>query len=164
MVLRGGSPAIHKLGDIGREIDDYIQIHSETDEYYIGNFVEGYGFIDVKYHKSDCRNLTQDEINKMNKKCYSINGNIIGKYRLDNDGNIIPWTDEELNEKLNRFIIGEIVMIKRSNGEWTEGIVKNIMPFGVYIEVDMPQGKGYKFIIEDKYDTYIKRMKIYINN
>jgi len=66
MMLKANSPAIHKLGDIGRNIDDKIRIHSEDESHYIGSFEEGYGFINVKFNKSDCRLLTQEEREKLN--------------------------------------------------------------------------------------------------
>jgi len=44
MILKANSPAIHKLGNIGRNIDDKIRIHSEDDIHYIGSFEEGFGF------------------------------------------------------------------------------------------------------------------------
>lgn len=89
MVLKGGSSALHILGDIGRKEDDYIRVHKEDDTYYIGNFEEGFGFIDVKFQKSDCRNLTQPEIDDLNKKWFAINGQALYKINLDNEGNIV---------------------------------------------------------------------------
>lgn len=62
MVLLGGRPAIHKLGNIGREDNDYIRVFEEDEECYIGNFAEGFGFIDVKFKKEDCRSLTKEEV------------------------------------------------------------------------------------------------------
>ena len=35
MILKGGSPAIHKLGDIRREEDDLIYVKSETQDHFI---------------------------------------------------------------------------------------------------------------------------------
>ncbi len=88
MVLNGGSPAIHLLSNIGREDDAYIRVHDEDNEYYIGNFEEGYGFIDVKFRKQDCRPLTLDEIEDLNKKWFAINGHRLYKIQLDKNGNI----------------------------------------------------------------------------
>ena len=86
MVLKGGSSAIHKLGNIGRKEDDWIDVKSEDGEYYIGNFSEGFGFIDVKFRKSDCRNLTPEEIEECNGKWFTINGRLLSKIRLDSNG------------------------------------------------------------------------------
>lgn len=59
MVLKGGSPAMHILGDIGREEDSFIRVGEEHDDYYIGVFEEGFGFINVKFNKADVRPLNQ---------------------------------------------------------------------------------------------------------
>ena len=64
MILKGGSPAQHKLGPIGREKDNFIVVYGETDDFYIGEFVTGYGFFDVKFRKVDCRDLTQEDIDE----------------------------------------------------------------------------------------------------
>lgn len=58
--------AIHKLGDISRDEEDLCLIHSENKESYIGSWVTGYGFIEVKFPKETTRDLTQDEIEKYN--------------------------------------------------------------------------------------------------
>jgi len=89
MMLKANSPAIHKLGDIGRKCDDKIRIHSEDDTHYIGSFEEGYGFIDVKFNKSDCRPLTQAEREKLNGCWYGINGNPLYRIYVDEEGNIV---------------------------------------------------------------------------
>lgn len=62
MVLKGGSPAIHKLGDIRREEDDWVWVREETEDQYIGQFVEGLGFFGVKFNKTDVRPCTKDEV------------------------------------------------------------------------------------------------------
>lgn len=64
MKLLGHRDALHQLGYIGRpdskEIE-YIHINSEKDDYLIGNFVEGLGFINVHFPKHQCHDLTQVE-------------------------------------------------------------------------------------------------------
>ena len=89
MILKGNSPAIHKLGDIRREDDDYIRIHKETETHYIGSFEEGFGFIDVEFKKEDCRQLTEEERKELNGKWYSINGTPLYRIYVDEEGNII---------------------------------------------------------------------------
>lgn len=89
MVLLGGRPAKHKMGDIGRTEDDFIRVFSEDDTYYIGNFAEGFGFIDVKYKKEDCRNLTKEEVDDLNGKWIGINGNPYYQISIDYDGNVV---------------------------------------------------------------------------
>lgn len=56
--------AWHKLGYVGRpesNVKEYILIHHEKDDYYIGSFIEGFGFINVHFLKEDCINLTDQE-------------------------------------------------------------------------------------------------------
>lgn len=66
MFIRKGGKAIHQLGDISRDYynAELINVDSEEDEYYIGNFCEGFGFIGVKFKKSDCRKATQEEVDR----------------------------------------------------------------------------------------------------
>jgi len=111
MVLKGGSPALHKLGDIGRKQDDLIRVHSETDTHYIGNFEEGYGYIDVKFKKEDCRPLNEEERKELNGSWFGINGLPMYRMYVDEEGNMISGkgtmiqgvidtiTDSEGNQK-----------------------------------------------------------------
>lgn len=85
MILKGGSPAIHILGDIGRDADDFIIVKSETEDHFIGNFVEGFGFMDVRFRKDDCRPLTPGEIEKLNNSQIQLGG-IKYKMRVDSEG------------------------------------------------------------------------------
>lgn len=63
-LLKKGADAIHKMGNIKRDSFDaeLIVVHFEDEECYIGNFAEGFGFIDVKFKKSDCRLAIDDEL------------------------------------------------------------------------------------------------------
>lgn len=63
-LLKKGGSAIHKTGDISRDAYDaeLIQIFKEDENYLIGNFVEGFGFVAVKFLKSDCRLATEKEL------------------------------------------------------------------------------------------------------
>jgi hypothetical protein len=85
LILKGGSPVIHKLGDISRDEDDLIYVKSETQELFIGNFVEGFGFAEVQFQKSDCRPLTSSEIEKLNNSRIQLGG-IRYKMRVDSEG------------------------------------------------------------------------------
>jgi len=89
IILKSNSPAIHLLGDIRREEDDYIRIHKETKTHYIGNFEEGFGFINVEFKKEDCRPLTEAERKELNGKWYSISGTPLYRIYVDEEGNIV---------------------------------------------------------------------------
>ena len=131
MMLKANSPAIHKLGNIGRDIDDKIRIHSEDENYYIGSFEEGYGFINVKFNKSDCRSLTLEERENLNGSWYGINGTPLYRIYVDEEGNVVNGkvltvkgvinkvTDSLGNDKHSNFInlsveFGEDILIGRS--------------------------------------------------
>ena len=64
--------AIHKLGDLSRE-EDICIITDEDDDNYIGMWVTGYGFGNVKFAKSSTRELTPEEIEKYNSMYVQIN-------------------------------------------------------------------------------------------
>jgi len=67
--------AIHKLGDISRDKPDLCVIHSQDEENYIGNWVCGFGFIDVKFPKETTRDLTDEEILEWSGRGLAINSN-----------------------------------------------------------------------------------------
>ena len=49
--------ALHKLGDISRNPADLCVIDRENKENFIGNWVTGYGFIDVNFQRRQHGNL-----------------------------------------------------------------------------------------------------------
>jgi hypothetical protein len=64
MVL-GGTPATHKLGDIGRDEDDVFVVHEERGDILIGNWLEGFGFVHVEVPRDRTRKLTHAEADKL---------------------------------------------------------------------------------------------------
>jgi len=59
--IRMGTTAIHWLGDISREKPSYFIYDDEDNENYYGSWVEGYGFINVRFPKASTRDLTREE-------------------------------------------------------------------------------------------------------
>jgi hypothetical protein len=53
--------AHHKLGDISRIVPDLAYVTDEDDEAYIGQWVEGFGYINVRFPKATTRELTDAE-------------------------------------------------------------------------------------------------------
>jgi len=170
MMLKANSPAIHKLGDIGRNIDDKIRIHSEDDTHYIGNFEEGFGFINVKFNKLNCRPLTKEERENLNGSWYGINGNPLYRIYVDEEGNIINGkvltvkgiiskvTDSLGNDKHNNFInlsveFGEDILIGRSIVMLTN---KGPITTSRVIDVDI---KNNQYIIYTKNSIYYIEVK-----
>lgn len=77
--------AYHQLGDISRDEEDLCVVKDEDEDYYIGNWVEGFGFIDVKFPKETTRELTQEEVEKYHNMELTINSNYIGKLNINDN-------------------------------------------------------------------------------
>ena len=86
MVLNGGSPAMHKLGNIGRKDDSFIIITDDKDDQYIGQFAEGFGFVHVEFNKSDVRPCTKEEIDKLNGCYFCVNSNALYQNHYNYEG------------------------------------------------------------------------------
>lgn len=55
--------AIHQLGDISSTTPDLCVVYGEDEDNYIGNWVEGFGFVNVRFPKATTRELSEDEKN-----------------------------------------------------------------------------------------------------
>lgn len=64
--------AIAKLGDISRDEPDICRIDREEGDNYIGAWVTGFGFFDVKFPKATTRELSAAEVEHYNGKHYRI--------------------------------------------------------------------------------------------
>lgn len=73
--------AHHKLGDISRkpseEIEDLADnvctIYAEDEFNWIGSWITGFGFFDVKFPKNTTRALTKEEMDAFSKMHFAIN-------------------------------------------------------------------------------------------
>ena len=65
--------AIHMTGDISRDEEDLCHVHAESKENYIGSWVTGIGFMEVKFPKETTRDLTAEEVKKYNLMHIGIN-------------------------------------------------------------------------------------------
>ena len=83
--------AIHNLGDISRKDPDLCVITKEDENNYIGMWVTGFGFFDVKFPKDTTRSLTEQEKNKYIGRGLAINSNpihyVFKKEDFEWDGN-----------------------------------------------------------------------------
>lgn len=59
--IKWGTEAHHKLGDISRDDGDFLYVEREDDDDYIGHWMTGYGFIEVRFPKATTRDITPDE-------------------------------------------------------------------------------------------------------
>ena len=65
--------ADHQLGDISRDEPDICRVESEDGDNYIGAWVTGFGFFNVKFPKDTTRDLTPEEIDHYDGRHYRIN-------------------------------------------------------------------------------------------
>lgn len=75
--------AIHQLGDISSEFPDLCVVHSEDEENYIGNWVTGLGFVNVKFPKSTTQELTDEDIKQYDGMKLAMYGCHTGKHSYD---------------------------------------------------------------------------------
>lgn len=68
-----GEEAYHLMGDISSDYPEIFVAWEETDDYFIGNWITGFGFINVLFPKKTSRRLTEVEIEKYSKIQNSIN-------------------------------------------------------------------------------------------
>lgn len=56
-----GTTALAKIADISRDEPDYFVAWEEVDDHYIGNWITGFGFINVRFPKDTSRPVTDEE-------------------------------------------------------------------------------------------------------
>lgn len=69
---RMATTAYCTLGDISSDTLDLCKVYGETLEHYVGSWVTGYGFFDVKFPKETTRKLTKEEAAYWNKRSVQI--------------------------------------------------------------------------------------------
>jgi len=74
--------AYHLLGDISSDEPDICFIYGEADEYWVGQWVTGFGFFDVLYPKETTRELTDQEIKEHDGKPMSLSGQRIADLKV----------------------------------------------------------------------------------
>lgn len=119
--LMMATKANHKLGDISREPADICVIHSEDENNFIGNWVTGYGFINVEFPKETTRELTEGEIEEYNGVQIAI-GNGPGQI-IETKENPIPMTAMKVVTNNSVYHFGKA----DKNGKRT--IVRDDKPF-----------------------------------
>ena len=64
MMLKKNGEAWHCCGNLSRDELDWepIFVYAEEGDYWVGNYMEGLGFCDVRFLKTDCRDMTEAEI------------------------------------------------------------------------------------------------------
>jgi hypothetical protein len=83
------------LGDISRDNKDICYIEREDGADYIGHWVSGFGFVEVKFPKVSTRDLTDDEIEFYDGRGYNISGGLSWRLRVrDARDDIGRWADD----------------------------------------------------------------------
>lgn len=68
--------AIHKLGDISRDEPDLAWITGEDGDNWTGQWITGYGYIDVRFPKATTRDLTAAEREDYAGRLVELNGEV----------------------------------------------------------------------------------------
>ena len=90
-----GTTAIHMLGDISRDKEDLCHIDREEGSDYIGSWVTGFGFIEVRFPKISTRDLTPDEIDFFDGRHYRIGSGFPYQISVrDPHDDIGRWADD----------------------------------------------------------------------
>lgn len=69
--------AIHMLGDISRDTADLCIVRDEDADNYIGEWVTGYGFVEVKFPKETTKELSPQDIEKYHGMSMSLSGGMM---------------------------------------------------------------------------------------
>lgn len=77
-----GKEAHHLLGDVSRDKWDLIIIFKEDKESYYGNWVFGYGLVDVRFSKKSIKQLNKKELRKYDDTGYGISGAFINMLKV----------------------------------------------------------------------------------
>lgn len=70
-----GTKAYHILGEISSNVEDIFWASEETDDYWIGAWVTGLGFVSVCFPKETSRELTDQERKEYARNTYTLAGN-----------------------------------------------------------------------------------------
>lgn len=131
--------------DISRDEPDLCEVGAEdiSGKYYVGSWVEGYGFYDVRFPKSTTRELTKEEAEKWVGRRLAINGNMpVGKAFRWEDFGIEAPNGNRIKISDIRWSLRKIGLLKGARsgvtaGETCTGYSREeyLEPgFGVYIE------------------------------
>jgi hypothetical protein len=77
-----GTQAFHLLGDISRNEPDLCYVTKDIGDSYFGHWVEGFGFVEVRFPKETTRELTETEVVEYDGKGLVISGQYIGKIEI----------------------------------------------------------------------------------
>lgn len=120
--------AIHQSGDISGKAPDLCIVSDEDANNYIGNWVWGFGFVNVKFPKATTRELTPEEVEKYHGKVTMMSGGFFGP--------TINLKGEDFYKK--------VIVTKKSDGKLHKGTL--VAPVKVGKVIAMTDTDGRYFI------------------
>jgi len=119
--------AIHQTGDISSDIPDLCFVRSDDGEnYYIGEWIFGIGFLDVKFPKNTTRELNDNEIEEYHGTPYFIGSNFAGIINITGENYEKLATLEKTDGSTKYFgsiispvKVGNQIVLIQNNGKWT---------------------------------------------
>lgn len=115
--------AIHCLGDISRVTEDICVISDEDESNYIGNWVTGFGLVEVKFPKETTRELTAAEVEHYHGMPISL-GNLVRFLNLKEEKFIKPvrlskdGTEVFSGNLMGPLKVGSVLYIINSEGKF----------------------------------------------
>lgn len=74
-VFKMATEAYHLMGDISRPKKNLCKVYTEDKDNFYGHWIEGLGFIEVRFPKETTSELTEKDKEKLHGKKLAINGN-----------------------------------------------------------------------------------------
>lgn len=96
MILKANCDAMHKLGNLKREEDSHVFVIEDDESHYKGQFLEGFGYIDIIFKKEDIREMSDLEYNEYIHKIITMGSMVWSCLFTKRDGS--DMTDEEKKE------------------------------------------------------------------
>ena len=82
--------AYHLMGDISTETPDLCVVHGEDGDNWVGNWITGFGFMNVKFPKATTRELTQEEKEKYHNNWIAVGSQFRYQLKTNRPENVEP--------------------------------------------------------------------------
>ncbi len=69
--------ASHTMGDISRDSPSLCIVYGEEDEHWVGRFLTGFGFCDIRFPKKTTREPTKQEKEIWNGEAFGVGGRVL---------------------------------------------------------------------------------------
>jgi len=109
------------MGDISSDEPDICEIDGEDEENYIGTWVQGHGFMEVKFPKATTRELTDDEKIYHNGRVLMMGRTPMGTIQIPDAPNTAPVP----NEPVVVYTRNSVYRLGKAGEKGTRAIVKD---------------------------------------